>query len=52
MFARALASAGLVIAVILLLSMVAFVGITLLGLIVWTAGVSVWLLRGASAAAD
>jgi hypothetical protein len=51
LFARPLAWAGLVTAVILLLSIVAFAGITLLGLIVWTAGVSVWLLRGTSAAA-
>ena len=45
-YRRWLAWAGLVIAVLMLPSIVFFAGLTLVGLMVWTASVGVWLARG------
>jgi hypothetical protein len=45
---RAGAWAGLVAALLMLPSMAAFAGFTVIGLIFWTAAVGVWLARGRS----
>jgi hypothetical protein len=48
LYARWLAWAGLVVALLMLPSMAAFAGFTVIGLILWTAAVGVWLARGRS----
>jgi hypothetical protein len=47
-YPRWLAWAGLVVALLMLPSMAAFAGFTVIGLILWTAAVGVWLARGRS----
>jgi hypothetical protein len=49
LYSRWLASTGLVIAVLMLPSMVAFAGFTVIGLVIWSFALGIWLARARSA---